>query len=174
MTRFDPPAVRSLPREHRDARRQHLQTLVAEGTGGRLGRKPALISISAAAIVVATSAGAIAYVQQAGPVTNKTDARCYTVASLAGGGLFHGTTIAPAGSPGSRTQVDNAVTVCAALWRQGFLLPGAAGIARQPDTTIRHRVPPLVACVMPDGTAAVFPGGPRTCGYLGLPRATSQ
>jgi hypothetical protein len=177
MTRFDPPPARPLPLGRRDAMQQQLETLVGAGTGDgrRRGRKPVLIAAGAAAIVVGTTAGAIVYVQHSQPVTNKSVARCYTEANLGGGDQFHGTTIAEAGVPGSRApQVDNAVSVCADLWRQGFLLPGAAGVARQPNTKAHHLVPPLVACVMPDGTAAVFPGNPRTCASLGLPRATGQ
>jgi hypothetical protein len=173
MTRFDPPPAPPLPAGRRDAMRRQLETLVTQHPGRRRGRKPAVIT-AATAIVIGTSAGAIAYVQQSQPVTNKSEARCYTAASLAGGDHFHGTTIAAAGTPGSKAQVDNAVSVCAALWRQGFLRPGAAGIARPRDTAIPHRVPPLIACVMPDGTAAVFPGDSRTCAKLGLPRATRQ
>jgi hypothetical protein len=175
MTLFDPPPARPLPPRRRDAIRHQLETLVAAGAGRRQRRKPALIATCAAAIVVGTSAGALVYVHHTQPVTNKSEARCYTVANLAGGEQFHGTTIAEAGVPGGKApQVDNAVSVCADLWRQGFLLPGAAGVARQPDTKAHHRVPPLVACVMPDGTAAVFPGNSRTCASLGLPRATNH
>lgn len=173
MTRFDPPPTRPLPAWRRDTMRRQLETLVREHPGRRAWRKPTVLA-GAAAVVIGTSTGAIAYVQQSQPVTNKGEARCYTVASLAGGDNFQGTTIAAAATPGSKAQVNRAVSVCAALWRQGFLLPGAAGIARSPDTTERHRVPPLIACVMPDGTAAVFPGDSRTCAKLGLPRATKQ
>lgn len=174
MTRYDPPPVRPLSPGRRDAMRQQLERLIAAGAARRQGRKPVLIATGAAALVLGTSAGAIVYVQQSRPVTNKSEARCYTEASLAGGDQFHGTTIAEAGVPGSKAQVANAVSVCAVLWRQGFLLPGARGVARQPNTKARHRVPPLVACVMPDGTAAVFPGNSRTCASLGLPRATNH
>jgi hypothetical protein len=174
MTRFDPPPVRPLPMGRRDAMQHQLEMLVGADAGRRRARKPVFIATGAAAIVLGTSAGAIAYVQHSQPVTNKSEARCYTEANLAGGDQFHGTTIAEAGVPGSKAQVDSAVNVCAVLWRQGFLLPGAAGVARQPNTKAHHRVPPLVACVMPDGTAAVFPGNLRTCANLGLPRATSQ
>ncbi len=175
MTRFDPPPARPLPQGRRDAMQHQIEALVGADAGRRHGRKPFLIATGAAAIVLGTSAGAIVYVHYSQPVTNKSEARCYTEANLDGGDQFHGTTIADAGVPGGKApQVDNAVSVCAGLWRQGFLLPGAAGVARQPNTKVHHRVPPLVACVMPDGTAAVFPGNPRTCANLGLPRAASQ
>jgi len=176
MTRFDPPPARPLLPGRRDAIRQQLQTIVTEHTRRRQGRKPALITIGAV-VVLGTSAGAIVYVQQSQPVTNKSEARCYTVASLADGNQSY-STIAEAlpvtAPPGSIGQVDHAVSVCAALWRQGFLRPGAAGVTRPRSTTANHRVPPLIFCVMPDGTAAVFPGNSRTCANLGLPKATKQ
>jgi hypothetical protein len=42
-----------------------------------------------------------------------------------------------------------------------------------PSPGADNPVPPLVACVMPDGTAAVFPGTRASCVTLGLPDATS-
>jgi hypothetical protein len=33
-------------------------------------------------------------------------------------------------------------------------------------------VPPLIACVLADGRAAVFPGDQETCAQLGLPLAS--
>jgi hypothetical protein len=36
---------------------------------------------------------------------------------------------------------------------------------------LANPVPPLTACVMRDGTAAVFPGTKATCAALGLPNA---
>lgn len=176
MTRFDPPPVRPLPPGRRGAMRQQLETLVAEHTGRRHRRKPAFIAIGAA-VVLSTSAGAFVYVQHSQPVTNKSEARCYAVASLAGGDQSYSTIAEaiPAGAPpGSKAQVDHAVSVCAALWRQGFILPGADRVAPPRNTTANHRIPPLIACVMPDGTAAVFPGNSRTCANLGLPKATKQ
>ena len=44
--------------------------------------------------------------------------------------------------------------------------------ARAPSPGADNPVPPLVACVMPDGTAAVFPGTRATCATLGLPNAS--
>jgi hypothetical protein len=71
--------------------------------------------------------------------------------------------------------VNNAISVCAALWRQGILHPGPQG-ARDRATAGpagSSQVPPLVACVLPGGTAAVFPGPPSTCATLSLPNAAS-
>lgn len=171
MSQIDPPTIRPLQGPRRDAMRQQLEAIVAGQPGPRRGHKTAVIGGAAIVAALGTAAGAFIYVQQSQPITNKTEARCYTVASLEGGDQFHGTTVAAAGRPGSKAQVDSAVSVCAALWRQGFLLPGAAQIASPHNTAVRHRVPSLVACVMPDGTAAVFPGDGRTCAKLGLPLA---
>lgn len=172
MTLFSPPPSRPLPAEHRDSMRRQLETIVTEWPGRRRSRKRALVGAGVA--VALCSAGGAAYVQQSQPVTNHGLARCYSVASLAGGDQFHGTTIAAAGRPGSTAQVDQAVSVCAALWRQGLLVPGAARAGNPPGGTAAHRVPPLVACVMPDGTAAVFPGNSHTCPSLGLPQSSGK
>jgi hypothetical protein len=171
MSQIDPLTARPLPGPRRDAMRQQLEAIVAEQRGPRRGHKTTVIGGAVLIAALGTGAAAFVYVEQSQPVTNKTEARCYTVASLEGGNQFHGTTIAAAGRPGSKAQVDAAASVCAALWRQGFLLPGAAGITSPHNTTTRHRVPSLVACVMPDGTAAVFPGNRQTCTKLGLPLA---
>jgi hypothetical protein len=151
------PATRLLPAGRRQAIRRQLEQAVSRP---RQQRAPRLAIVAGAAVVVmaGTGAGAAVYLQ-AQPVTNKTEARCYAAASLAGGSHFPGTTIAAAGAPGSRGQVDNALSVCAALWRQGILTPGH-GPGSASGGMGRHRVPPLVACTMPDGTAAVFPVEP--------------
>jgi hypothetical protein len=128
----------------------------------------------AAVVVFGTGAGAVVYVRASAPVTDRDLARCYTVASLGGGNDFFGTTIAkaqPAGTPGIG-QVEDALGVCAAVFRQDILVPGRAGV--QPRAHGEHRVPPLVACVLPGGIAAVFPGHAGTCHKLGLPRAAGE
>jgi hypothetical protein len=79
------------------------------------------------------------------------------------------TTVAVAGRPGSHAQVRDALGLCAALYRQGFLRVGGQGIDSRADGRADHMVPRLVVCTMPDGTAAVFPGGEATCDKLGLP-----
>ena len=167
------PNTRGLPAERARAAREQLEQIVA--TQGRPGRRrrPGLIAGAGAVVVLCTSAAAVVYVQGTQPVTDKAQARCYTVASLAGGDSFHGTTIGEAARPGSAAAVDDALSVCAALFRQGFLQPGAAGVSPPGPGVGKpgHRVPPLITCVMPDGTAAVFPGGTGTCQRLGLPRA---
>ena len=171
MNHLSPLPSLALPTQRRVAARRFLETTVAQWPDRQRRKRRFAVAGAGVAVVLCTSAGAFAYVQQSQPVTNKGEARCYTVASLAGGDHFHGTTIAAAGKPGSTTQVNQAVSVCAALWRQGFLVPGAATVGSPRSGTADRPVPPLAACVMPDGTAAVFPGDSRTCARLGLPKA---
>jgi hypothetical protein len=172
MTQFETPPTRTLPEYRLAAMRRQLETVVNR----KRRRKPLLIAASAAVVAAGTSAGAYAYVQHSQPVTDKNDARCYTVASLSAGPESF-TTIAQASMAGSTrpAQVGNAVSVCAALWRQGILHPGPQGARGRatPDPAGTSQVPPLVACVLGDGTAAVFPGIRSTCATLGLPNAAT-
>lgn len=171
MTQFTPPPARPLPDDRRAAMRHQL---TAVATRSRHRRRPLLIAATAVVVAAGTSAGAYAYVQHSLPVADKSGARCYTVASLSAGRLSYATigqaTVAGSSRP---AQVNNAVSACAALWRQGFLRPGPQGARGRanPGPAASDRVPPLVACVLPDGTAAVFPGHPSTCVTLGLPNA---
>jgi hypothetical protein len=146
--------------------RRQLATMVARE---RRTRRPLLIAGVAGAVAIGTSAGAYAYVASSAPVTDKSQARCYTVASLTGGDYTTIAALSPAGT-GKSTQIDDALSVCAAFWRQGILRPGARE-PFPPNQADPYPVPQLVACVMPDGTAAIFPGKPGTCTALSLPAA---
>ena len=156
-----------LPARKQEATRQQLERLVARSARRRRWRRPGFIAVTSGVIVLGSTAAVTFAHEQA--VTNRSEARCYTVASTAGHDHF--VTIAAAGQPGSRARVDHAVSVCGALWRQGFLSTGASGINRTPDSSVTHPVPALVVCTMPDGTAGVFPGHARTCAKLGLATA---
>jgi hypothetical protein len=166
---FTPPPAPPMPEAKRDAIRRQL---VAMAATRRRSRRPLFVASGAVLAAIATGAGAYAYVSQSAPVTAKGEARCYTEASLTDGNDF--TTVSQL-APGKSEPVaiDDAVSTCSDLWRQGFLKLGAQGMVRQPDTSVSHPVPQLTACVMPDGTAAVFPGPPSTCQDLSLPRAQS-
>jgi hypothetical protein len=172
-TLFDPPSARALPATRLAAMRRELAAVVAAPPSRR--RRPLLIAASAVVVAAGTSAGAYAYVARSQPVTDKNEARCYTVASLSDGPQSY-TSLAQAtpvnsGKPG---QVTDALGDCASLWQQGFLHAGLRGAAMPiaaPSPGAENPVPPLVACVMPDGTAAVFPGTRATCATLGLPNA---
>ncbi|MEU8890742.1 hypothetical protein [Streptomyces sp. NPDC048442] len=79
--------------------------------------------------------------------------------------------------------VGAAVRTCARLWEAGLINPsGSVDTSgwKQPivipsATPGRGKVPPLAACVLSDGQAAVFPGDERrTCPSLGLARLTDR
>jgi hypothetical protein len=171
MTPFDLPQARTLPECRRTAMRRQLGAEVTRSHR----RRPLIIAASAVVVAAGTSAGAYAYVQHSQPVTDKNQARCYTVASLSAGPESF-TTIAQATPAGSsrQAQVGNALSVCAALWRQGILHPGPQGVhgPATPNPAGTSPVPPLAACVLPDGTAAVFPGTHSTCATVSLPNAS--
>jgi hypothetical protein len=153
-----------LPARKREAAREQLELLVARTARRRRWRRPGFIAVTSGVIVLGSTA-AVTYAHEQA-ITNRSEARCYTVASTAGDDHF--TTIATAGQPGSQARVEHAVADCGALWRQGFLRTGASGIDRTPDRSVTYPVPALVVCTMPDGTAAVFPGPAHTCARLGL------
>jgi len=103
--------------------------------------------------------------------TNFGSARCYTVSSYGQGKPSTGTTITAGGRTGSAAQGESALSVCAMLWRQGFLNHGTGML--HPSAAVadaaEQPVPALAACTLPDGTAGIFPEvGPFTCGKLGL------
>jgi len=161
-----PPA---LPARKREAARRELERIVTRSGRRRRWQRPWLAAMTGGVVLLGTSA-AVTYAHfQA--VTNKTDARCYTVASTSG--PDHYTTIAAPGVPGSPGRVEHARSVCADLWRQGFLSAGAPGIARPRHSSVSHRVPALVVCTMSNGTAAVFPGQAGTCAKLGMATASN-
>jgi hypothetical protein len=159
------PPTRRLPTARRYAARRQLEQYVARP---RWRRRPVVLGV-VIAIAFGASAGAVGLLRSA-PVTNRQTARCYVVSELGHGETFNGATLAVPGVPGSVAQVDNAIDACAAAWRGGFFVPGKYGVQRPPPNTVRP-VPPLVACVLPDGRAAVFPGDQETCAQLGLPVA---
>lgn len=163
MSYFDPQRMPVLPARRREAARQQLEQVVARSPRRS---KPVLIAAVTTAAVLSIGAGAAVVTFR--PVTDTSQARCYTTANVAGG---HYTTVDAAGRPGSRVQARDAIGMCAALFRQGFLTVGGLGIDRHADGRTDHRVPGLVVCTMRDGVASVFPGNSATCARLGLPAA---
>src|SRR6266487_3169940 len=135
------PPSRRIPTARRYAARRQLEELATMRWVPRWRRRFVLGIVIAA--VIGGAATGITLLRSA-PITDRNSARCYTAESLGKGDVFSGTTIGAPGVPGSTAQVDNALSTCSDLWRQGFLLPGKAGIQRPaPNTT--NEVPPLVA-----------------------------
>jgi len=132
-------------------------------------RRPRFLGGLGVAILVIGGGGAslaIALVHSK-PVTQHSVARCYTVATYQPGRTFPGTTVAEADTVDQRGQVQNALQVCAAMWRAGILQPGVADVIVHPGKPF-FPVPALVGCTLPDGTAAIFPGSVDTCQRLTL------
>jgi hypothetical protein len=159
------PPTRRLPTARRYAARRQLELYLSRP---RWRRRPLVLGV-VIAILVGGSAGAVGLLRSA-HVTNRQSARCYVVPELGQGESFNGTTVGAPGRPGSKVQADHAIEACQALWRGGFFVPGKYGIQRPDKTKVTVRpVPPLIACILPDGRAAIFPGDATTCGKLGLP-----
>ena len=172
MTGFSTPPARTLPEYRATAIRRQLEAEV----GRKPRRRRLLVAAGGVLVAAGATAAGFAFVPHAQPVTDKDMARCYSVASLSAGPQSF-TTIAEAnpvnsGRPG---QVTDALGTCASLWSQGFIHAGPQGAeapTSPPSPGAHHPVPPLAVCVLPDGTAAVFPGGKSTCAALGLPSAS--
>ena len=130
----------------------------------------AFLAVLSVVLVAGSVVGSAAFFKTR-QATDRGSARCYTVRSIGNGTTFTGTTIAAPGQFGSAQQVQSALSRCAALWRQGFLSHGST--VQHPSPAVQsagaEQIPMLVACTLPDGTAAIFPTeGPFTCGKLGL------
>jgi hypothetical protein len=120
--------------------------------------------------LVASGSFAAAKLLDATPASNPGLVRCYSVATLTDNPRqFTDTAMAAVDgqpAPDIAARVNDAVSACAGLWQIGLIqngqiVPDAAG-------GNGHAVPPLVACVLPNGVAAVFPGDGQTCRTLGL------
>jgi hypothetical protein len=123
-----------------------------------------------AAIVIAALCTGAAGVAAYHAVTNRAEARCFTVGRLAGPRYF--TTIAEPSKPKTQAEVDNAVQACLVLFRTGVLKEGRPVVHAGWKHT--SHVPHLVPCVWYDGTAAVFPGHRGTCKKLDLEAAAGR
>lgn len=174
MTKLEPllPEQELSPERHA-ALRSRLHALV-EATPRTVRRRRRIVMVGTVA-AVALGGGGVAVAHQyfgSKPVTDHRTARCYSRISTDFGPDFPGSTaggpLTPATSGhGSRMlPVTAPIEECAAAWRVGAL----GGHAADRSNKI-YPVPHLVGCVLPDGTAAVFPGPDGTCQRLGLPIA---
>lgn len=186
MTDFGTLPTGTLPGARATATRQLLEREVSRS---HRSRRPLFIAAGAVVLAAGASAAGFAYTAHSAPVTDKYTGRCYTVASLSdGSGSYMGFSEANRpGEPSAKLDVNGDLTTCAGNWRWGFLRPGPHGAEgtgkTYPNSTMinlagndpygNHPVPPLVACVLSDGTAAVFPGNHGTCAALHLANAAA-
>jgi hypothetical protein len=177
MTSLQPDRIAAgLPRPHAAAVRVLLEDLVADEPWPRRRRQlmPTVTGAAALLLLAACASAVTGDHATTAPVTNTSRARCYTSVRPAFTGAYGliGTTVTLTKLDGKSERVTDALGICAVLWRQGLLRPGEPGLG--PRIGSHHPVPSLVACVLPDGVAAVFPGRPHTCARLSLPREISR
>jgi hypothetical protein len=137
------------------------QALAELATGVRRRRRFAW-GLGTFALVATTGAG-VAYVAlQPEQAKDVSGVRCYTSVGLAPTDV--GTTTNY--RPGDQDAVD----ICATLWRAGILRLGGSEpvqVSAGPSLSQQITAPPLVACVY-QGMAAVFPGDATVCTRLHL------
>jgi hypothetical protein len=113
-------------------------------------RRGALVAAAVAAVAVLTTAAAAWILSRSATDTSRV--ACYAAATL-------DADVAPAAGASGVAPLE----ACADVWRSGSFRSYGAGA-----------VPPLAACVLPTGEAAVFPGDPTVCDRLGLARLATQ
>ena len=170
------PQPRSMSPDRRAALRAALVDEVeASGTPWwRRSRRTLTVGVGAASMVLAGGAVATAAYVTFRPATDLHSVVCYssadldqarTVRAAQAEEIRDGEAADTAGS----VAVDDAIGLCADVWRSGAL-------SERDDTgtttpTLRRAEPPgLTACTLRDGVAGVFPGDERTCTSLQLPR----
>lgn len=164
MSYFHPERMPVLPSGRRQAARQQLEQAVAR-SAIRARRRPA-VTVAAIVIAAVCTGAATVGVAAYNAVTDRTHARCFTVASLDRGSAFY-TTIAEGSKPATHADITNALRTCAGLFEMGVLRKGQR--VRHSDFEPVPRAPHLVACRWHDGTVAVFPGDAETCRDMNLP-----
>lgn len=168
MTQLPPP--RQFPENRRADTRALLEAAAGQSLRPRRHRWLTRTSVIALAGALFASGGvATAYVAFR-PAEHTDTVRCYTKVVDDQGDDFPGTTVSTEGMGSRGRTVDaNPVKACADLWRQGVLRRDAE-TAAGPDGK-RHGAPTLQACVLDDGTAAVYPTRDQdACQRLGFPR----
>jgi hypothetical protein len=123
--------------------------------------------VIAAVCTGAATVGVAAY----NSVTDRAQARCFTVAKTDVSSAFY-TTIEEGRNPATHDDIRNALKTCAGLFEAGVLRTGHR--VKHSDFTPVPRAPHLVACRWLDGTVAVFPGHAETCRDLNLPAVAKR
>ena len=167
----DVPDGRPIPDARRAADQAMLRAVVVAEPAHtpRRTHRVAIVSVVVGLCVVAAGGAAAASILfTAKPATDRTTGRCYSTISSNFGDDFPGTSMANAARPGGTAPELPPVAIenCAAVWRAGAMT--TPGSHPSPNVAGEYPVPPLAACVLPSGEAAVFPGPPSTCASLGL------
>jgi hypothetical protein len=167
------------PPRYRPAARQMLAAEVAATRQRPVPhrRRLAVLATTGAAVLALGTGTAVAYrLMGSAPVTDTHSARCYTSISKNFGSDFPGASVSgsgngatSAGGRGVPAQVTAPIQMCTYLWSIGRLRAESSDAPAAASGT--YPVPHLAGCVLPDGTAAVFPGPDDTCQNLGLATA---
>lgn len=130
-----------------------------------------VIGISTA-IVLAAGGGTAAALGLFGraPTADTSSAFCYATTNLDDESVNNRTEFAL--GDGQTQELGDAAAagldICAIYWRSGLFTIGGATNPDVLPTGGTQEVPPLVACVLPNGQAGIFPGDTTTCENLGL------
>jgi hypothetical protein len=155
------PGERTMPRamDHQALVERHAAT---GRPGSRVTKRIAVVVVSGA-VVLGGGTAAVAYVTARKPeVPPMEQTQCYTKATL------DGDYAKQAGVVTRDHSARSAVQVCTLLWKAGALRLDSTQDGKASDNR-EYPVPPLTACVLSNGVAAVFPGDDKTCAGLGLP-----
>lgn len=168
----DVPEARRLPSARWRADQEMLRALASlEGSRAPRRTRRAVVVTGFAGVTLLAAGGVAAAVAllAAQPATDRSVGRCYSVISSNFGDDFPGSSMSNAARPGQTAPELPPVALenCAAAWRAGAMT--APGTQPTPNAAGQYPVPALVACVLPSGEAAVFPGPASTCSRLGLP-----
>lgn len=145
----------------------------------RRRRRLVTVVLAILAVLVAGVGTAVAFLRFAEP-TDQGMVRCFALATTdfegKGVSLDAGFAGLPGQDPSSAAQA--ALDICSLFWLNGELLPEppympAVPPDPNPTTPTGLEVPPLAACVLPEGFVGVFPGPEGTCAELGLPESTA-
>ncbi len=168
---LQPPSVTMAPDRVRQARADVLQHVKnrPRSKARRHGRRWLIVSAGVAAAAIASAAAAVIIDR---PATVRDELRCYSVADVGDiDGSFPGVSLVRVGQDGKAEDVASAaISRCADLWRLKMLREGQRQPGEPDERNPNGQVPPLVACTLSNGIAAVFPGREGTCEGLGLPR----
>jgi hypothetical protein len=165
-----PPAARDLSHQRFVADQALLRQLVSDQATTRHRLRTRRGAVITAGVLAVAATGGVATAKSllpAEPATVHDSGRCYSMASHDFDSSFPGVGVTMAAAVGAPQpdSVPYLLDMCTTVWRTGGLVLG-----RWPDATLRPGadVPPLVACVLPSGQAAVFPGRPSVCSDLDL------
>ncbi|MGY0060548.1 hypothetical protein ACWY4P_29080 [Streptomyces sp. LZ34] len=182
-----PPDRHLLLGDHLMREIQHQQnTPAASAPPRRFRRRLVYFAVPGALVALAGGAVAATTLMGSSPASEPNSVRCYSAAELSA--QYSDMAVAQPASGTSPADisatVSAAINACAGMWESTLIRPGKVGhpTVRPGEPLIipsatpgQGKVPPLTACVLEGGQAAVFPGDERNlCQNLGLARLADR